>query len=716
MMEIKSACGICEFCCGIIVTVEDGKAVGLRGDPDHFLSKGSLCPKGRAGLEFLYSPDRLQYPLKRVGEKGQGRWERISWDDALEFTAESLNKSKKEDGAESVCMIHGSAKDFIDTHLVRLANAFGTPNVANVDHVCFLSRMLGMEYTFGAFAISDYENVNNPTGCIVLWGADKTMTGAPEAQRIRDVHKAGANLITIDPYQTSFAKKSDIWLQIRPGTDLVLALGLIHLLIQEDLYDSQFVRQWTNGFDELKNHVASYTPEYVADITWLSPELVRKSAKMFVSGKPCHIEIGNGVDQGINCLQTIRAICILMALTGNLDRPGGELLIPAPGYFPKNENSQDPEIRQRFDAELELRQLISNNQRRKKITSGLLEDYRYVNSQSFVKSVLHGAPYPIKAAFIQGSNPLSVWSNAKNVRKAFQQLDFLAVSDLFLTPTAALADIIFPVAGYLEFEGLRGQTLGGGPMLQYQPKIAQVGECRSDHEIINGLADKLGLRKHFWNTIEEFWDFVLAPTGKTFAEAKENITVQEMPAHNYKSYEQEGFDTPSGKVELYSNYLKEAGFDALPIYQEPMADFSIENSLDKEYPLICTCRKTLHFIHSGGKQIPSLRKKHMVPVVTIHPDTAKRLNIADEDLVVIESKIGKIEQTAKLSDKVSPGVVFVDPCWWFPEKGEIEGLGWAEANYNILSDDGPFQNREIGSYNMRGFACKIYKSDIDMVK
>ena len=709
-MEIKSACGICEFSCGIIVTVENGKAVSLKGDPDHFSNKGSLCPKGRAGLEFLNSPDRLKYPLKRVGERGRGKWARVSWDEALEFTAESLNKAKREDGPESVAMIHGAAKDFIDTHLVRFANAFGTPNLTNVDHVCFLSRMLAMEYTFGAFAIPDYDNLTSPTGCLMIWGANKTMTGFPEAQHINEVHKAGAKLITIDPYQTSSAKKSDVWLQIRPGTDLVVALGLIHVIINEELYDKQFVDQWTHGFDKLRNHVSAYTPVHVAEITWLSPESIQQAARLFANNGPAHIEMGNGVDQGINCLQTCRAICMIMALTGNLDRPGGELLIPAPGFFPKNEESDDPEIRQRFDAKLELRHLISSEQRKKKVTSGLLDDYRYVNSQSFVKSVLTGEPYPIKAAFVQGSNPMVVWSNVTNVAKAFKQLDFLAVSELFMTPTAALADIVFPVASYLEFEGLRGQTLGGGPMLRYQQKIAQVGECRSDHEIINGLADKLGLQERFWNNIDDFWDFVLAPTGMTFAQAKENIDVPEMPPHEYKSYEQAGFDTPSGKVELYSNYLEEAGFDPLPVYHEPMENFSVEKGVDKVYPLVCTCRKVLQYIHSGGKQIPSLREKHPVPVVTIHPDTAKRLDIADQDLVVIESKVGKIKQTANLSDKVNPDVVFVDPCWWFPERGEKEGLGWAEANYNILTDDGPFQNREIGSYNMRGFACKIYKS------
>lgn len=708
-MEIKSACGVCEYSCGIIVTLEGGKAVSIKGDPDHVSNQGHLCPKGKAGLEYLYSPDRLRYPLKRVGQRGQGKWVQISWDEALEITAETLNNAKKESGPESVAMIHGAAKDFIDTHLVRLANAFGTPNVANVDHVCFLSRAMGMQYTFGAFAVPDYINTENPTKCIIIWGANKTMTGFTEDRPITEAYKAGAKLITIDPYKIPSVKSSELWLQIRPGTDLVLALGLIYIIINEKLYDQSFVDLWTNGFSKLTNHVKSYTPSYVSEITWIKPDLIVNTARLFATTGPGHIQMGNGVDQGINCLQTCRAISILMALTGNLDRPGGELLIPGPGYFQNTKDSEGTEIRQRFDANFELRDHISKKGRQKKVVSDLLDDYRYINSQSFVKSLLTKEPYQIKAAFIQGSNPLSTWSNSCNVEKAFKNLEFLAVSELFMTPTAALADIIFPVASYLEYEGLRGQTMGGGPRLKYQAKIAEIGECRNDHEIINRLADKLGLGNLFWDNLEDFWNYVLEPTGSTFNQIKKGIKDPESPPAIHKNYEQTGFNTPSGKVELYSDFLEKSGFDPLPIYYEPPETFLSEPGIENEYPFVCTCKKNLLYVHSGGKQIDRLRKLYPLPLMIIHPKAAKPLGIYDQDAVYIETKRGKIKQSAKLSEKVDPRVVFVDPGWWFPEIGEKGNLGWADANYNILTDDGPDQNREIGSYPMRGFACKVTK-------
>lgn len=715
-MEIKSACGICSLSCGIIVTVENGKPVSLKGDPDHFSTKGALCPKGRAGLEYLNSPERLKYPLKRVGKRGEGKWARISWEEALTFTAKSLNTAKQEDGPEAVAILQGAAKDFIDTHSTRLANAFGTPNITNIDHVCFLSKMIAMEYTFGRFVVPNYNNPDHPTGCVMIWGANKAMTGFTKALSINEVQKAGAKLITIDPYKTSSADKSDLWLQIRPGTDLLLALALIHVIINEELYDKEFVHQWTNGFERLKKHVQDYTPDYAGKITWLSPESIQLTARLFAESGPAHIEMANGVDQGINCLQTCRAICMLMALTGNLERPGGEMLIPSQGYFPKNGDLESHDVRPRYSAKLELRHLLSNEDRKKKVATGLLEDFRYVNSQSFVYSVLTEKPYAIKAAFVQGTNPLASWSNAANVAKAFKKLDFLAVSELFMTPTASLADIIFPVASHLEFDGLRGHTAGGGTMLRYQAKLAQVGECRSDHEIINGLAKKLGLTDYFWDTIDDFWDFVLEPAGITFSQVKENKGIPELPQSKavappkYRSYEQNGFKTPSGKVELYSDHLKDNGFDPLPVFREPLENFTIENGVDRDYPLVCCCRKSIYYIHSSGKQIPSLRSKLPDPCVTIHPDTAEQLGIQERDSVIIESKIGKITQLATISEKVHPQVIFVTPCWWYPEKGGEAGLGWAEANYNILTDDGPFQNHEVGSYNMRGFGCKVYKS------
>jgi anaerobic selenocysteine-containing dehydrogenase len=339
----------------------------------------------------------------------------------------------------------------------------------------------------------------------------------------------------------------------------------------------------------------------------------------------------------------------------------------------------------------------------------MLPDFRYVLPQSVIKSVLEGDPYHIRAAFVQASNPLSCWPNIQEAYRALKKLDFLAVSDMFMTPTAALADIVFPAASYLEYDGI--QMPPNGALVQLQRKVAQIGECRSDHEIINGLAKKLGLEEYFWDSIDDFWDAILEPVGLTFKEFNKIglFTGKEKQPNRYRRYEQNGFKTPSGKVELYSSQLEEWGFDPLPKYHEPPETPYSTPELAKEYPLQCTTRKLAVYRHSGGRQIPSLRRSHPEPVVIIHPETASKLGIKDGDWVYIETKRGRIKQKADLSTGVDRRVVVLDHAWWFPERGEGELFGWAESNYNVLTNDKPPFNREMGSANLRGFLCKVYK-------
>jgi anaerobic selenocysteine-containing dehydrogenase len=340
----------------------------------------------------------------------------------------------------------------------------------------------------------------------------------------------------------------------------------------------------------------------------------------------------------------------------------------------------------------------------------MLPDFRYILPQSFIKSVLKGDPYHIRAAFVQASNPLSCWPNTQEAYRALKKLDFLAVSDMFMTPTAALADIVFPVASYLEFDGI--QMPPNGALVQLQRKVAQVGECRSDHEIINGLAKKLGLEEYFWSSIDDFWDAILEPVGLTFKEFKKTglFTGKDKQSDQYRRYEQNGFKTPSGKVELYSKRLKEWGFDPLPIYYEPPETPFSDPELAKEYPLIFITWKHKPYRHSGGKQIASLRGRQPEPIIMIHPETADKLGIKEGDWVCIETGRGRIKQKAALTASIDPRVVGVDYGWWFPDKKVSELYGWAESNVNMLTNDKPPFNREIGSANLRGFLCKVYKA------
>jgi len=706
---IKSTCGLCIGYCGVLVTLKDDKAVEIKGDPESPPNQGGLCRIGLASLEYLYHPDRLKHPLKRVGERGEGKWQQISWDEAFSLTAEALNKVKQEHGPKAVVMAHGSAKGAMDTHLVRLANAFGTPNVVCSDHVCHIPRMLACEITFGFFPSAEY---GHPPACIVVWGANKADTHYPAHRGFTQAVKKGSKVIVIDPLKTEIAKMADLWLQVRPGSDLALALGMINVIINEGLYDKDFVDKWTVGFDKLKAYVRDYPPERVAEITWIPADLIAKAARFYASNKPGHIELGNALDHNVNSFQTSRALAILMALTGNLGVPGGEIEMPGSGFRYSDPHQSFNGMLGRWSSVLELRDAIPREKRQNKVGADLniIPDFRYVLPQSVIRSILEGVPYPIRAAYIQGSNPLSSWCNIQETYRAFKKLDFFAVSDMFMTPTAALADVIFPAASYLEYDSIALPPTGG--LAQVQRKVARIGECQSDHEIVNGLAKKLGLGEYFWDSISDFWDAFVAPVGLTFEEFKKigRFTGTENQPKQYKKYDRDGFRTPSGKVELYSSQLEEQGADPLPVYYEPPETPYSDPELSKEYPLLCTTRKSAVYRHSGGRQIPSLRDSHPDPVIIIHPETAIELGIKDGEWVYIATKRGRIRQKANVSDGVDPRVVVADQAWWFPEKGDAKLFGWADSNYNVLTNDKPPFNREIGSFCIRGFACKVYKA------
>jgi anaerobic selenocysteine-containing dehydrogenase len=680
----------------------------VRGDPESPQNRGGLCKIGLASLEYLNHPDRLRNPLKRTGERGEGKWKKISWDEAFSIAADKLNEVKQAHGPEAVVMAHGSAKGPMDTHLVRLANAFGTPNVVCSDHVCHVPKMLGAEFTFGFLPGAEY---GYPPACIVIWGSNNAATRSNAFRNFTEAVRKGAKVIAIDPLKTGIAKRADLWLQIRPGTDLALALGMINVIINEKLYNREFVEKWTVGFNQLKSHVQDYPPEKVARMTWVPAKKIVQAARFYATLRPSHIEVGNAIDHQLSSFQAARSTSIMMALTGNLGVPGGEQETLGNGF-----RDADPDIlssqigvRGRWSRELELRHLLSAEARKRKVDPELLPDFRYVTPQSVVKAILEEDPYAVRAMFVQASNPLSCWPNLQKTYRAFERLDFLAVSDLFMTPTAAMADIVFPVASYLEFDGV--QVPAAGTFAQMQRKVAQIGECRSDHEIINGLAIKLGLDDYFWKSIDYFWDAILQPTGMTFEEFK---TVGRFAGHKkaklYRNYEVDGFKTPSGKVELYSKQLEDLGFDPLPIYHEPPELQPSNSEVAKRCSLLCTTWKLAVYRHSGGRQIPSLRRLHPDPIVIIHPDTAKNKGIAQGEWVFIETERGRIKQKANLSDVVDPRVVVADHAWWFPERGEKDMFAFLDANYNVLTNDQPPFNKEVGSFTIRGIACDVYRA------
>ena len=689
---IKSTCGICQIGCGILVHVDNGRVIKVEGDPESPLNEGVLCSKGLASLEYLYHPDRLQRPLKRLGKRGEGKWLPISWDEALDTVANELAKAKEQYGAESVVFINGSFKGgFHPLYLPRFANVFGSPNLAHPAHVCFRPRMLASKITYGYYAIPDFDYP--PVG-IIVWGKNLEENLHHVNRRMMGAMEYGAKLMVINPRNVGGAERADLWLKLRPGSDLALALGILNVIINEGLYDKTFVEQYTVGFDQLRAHAQDYPPEKVADITWLPAEMIRQAGRFYGGNKPACTLWGNAIDQGVNSFQNARALCILRAITGNLEVPGGDLRWLSSGVDPLAPGFTLPEK-------------LSPEVRQRRVTSKLLPIFDDVLAQDVIKAILHKDPYPILAAYVQGCNPLLTYTNTQEVYRALLTLDFLAVADMFLTPTASLADIVLPAATYLEFDGIVAPPYSI-PVTLVQQKVTSVGECRSDAEIVCDLARRLGLSEYFWDTEEQGLDAILGPTGLSFNEFRKIGVL--VGRKQYRSYQSQGFPTPSGKVELYSSQLKDWGFDPLPTYCEPAETPYSAPELAEEYPLVFTSEKRDCYRHSGGRQIASLRGRHAEPVVHINPQTAQRLGVSNEDWVYIETRRGRIKQRAILSPDIDPRVVIVDYAWWFPEKGTSDLYGWSESNVNILTDDQPPFNREMGSPNMRGVMCKVYKA------
>jgi thiosulfate reductase/polysulfide reductase chain A len=688
---VRSTCGLCFTGCGVLIHIENGKPIRIEGDPKSPINKGKLCVKGYASLEYLYHQDRLKHPLKRIGERGDGNWQHISWDEALEIIAKKLSELRNNYGAESVAMIHGAAKGLQDSYLTRFASIFGTPNISNQAHVCFVPKRLASQITFGFLPTPDFDY---PPACIIVWGSDLFETRAGEYEQILHALDKGTKLIVIDPKNTHLAQNADLWIQVRPGSDLALALGIINVIVNEELFDEAFVNKWTIGFNELRSHIQAYPPEKVEEITWVNAQTIREIARLYSANIPACIICGNALEQNVNSFQAARAISILTAITGNLGVPGGE------------QQWSSPPVIKRFSPELTLLDKIPKDKRQRKAGKDLklLPTFPYVPPQSIVKAILDEDPYPIRAVYIQGCNPLLTYSNAQKTYSAFKKLDFLAVAEMFMTPTASLADIVLPVATYLEFDSIVEPPRY--PIVQIHQKVADISECWSDYRIINELAKKFGLQEYFGEDEEQFLDTILKPAGLTFREFRKVGAISGFK--QFRRYEVDGFETPSRKVELYSSRLKEWGFDPLPTYYElPETPYS-DPELTKRYPLIFTSWKTAPFRHSGGKQITTLRGRYPEPIIYIHPETANKLAIKEGDWAYVETKRGKIKQKVALSTGIHPRVVGVDYGWWFPEKGISDLYGWAESNVNILTDDKPPYNREMGSANLRGILCKVY--------
>ena len=791
----------CHGGCGVIAYVKDGKLIKIEGDPDHPRNQGRLCPRCLALTQYVYHERRLRHPLLRVGQRGENKWKEISWKEAYDTVETRLNDIKAQHGPESVLFFYADGKD-VSEWITLLAYSFGSPNLvyALSGSSCYTPRTMVTWAVHGDVAVLDAsqwlpKRYDDPAytipRCIIVWAQDPQATCADGfySHWIVDLKKRGSELIVIDPRYTWLASRAKFWLQLRPGTDGALALGMLNVIMAEKLYDAKFVRKWTNApflvkTDEnrlllesdivkdgskekfvvwnskdattavwspseaeyapkktfpslegrfqviladktttscktvwtlLQERVAGFTPEKVAEITWVPRDMIVDAARFYANSHPSAIHWGASLDMMTTTTPTSHAITLLWCITGNLDKPGGNVLARDP--FNVNPYPLQPGVGARGLS-------LTPEVKKKRIGAdryGPLRDFRpRAHTDLALDQIFTEKPYPIKAMWIQGANFLA--GNGMDPRRWYQamkKMDFIVAIDLFMNPTTVLADLVLPAATFLEKDSLHTMWVP----LQAIKKVISVDECKSDTEIDFELARRFN-PKLPWNNLDEMFDDIVKPSGMTFSELKKigwKIPPKGHPSAPYLRHEkgmlradrQIGFNTLTGKIEIFSTWFRNWGIDPLPFYEEPPFSPISTPELYKNYPLIMmTGRRSSVYFLSEHRMIPWLREVEPDPIVEIHPEIASSMAVKNGDSVWIENWLGRCKRKAKLTPIIHPKTIMVPHGWWFPEKeGSDPSLfGVWEVNVNQLIPMGYNGAAGYGS-PIKTMLCKVYKAE-----
>ena len=710
---VPTFCPLCVSRCGARAEVADGTFLSLLPDPSHPTGK-AICLKGRAAPEIVYHPSRLLHPLRRTTPKDapDPEWERITWDEALGTVAKRLQTAAAADGPESVGFSSSSPStsaisDAVDW-VQRLIRAFGSPNYCNYMELCGWGRYLAPLYTFGASVPGVYVPDLDNAGCILFWGYNPSVARLAHATSTVAALARGAKLIVVDPRKAGLAAKADHWLRVRPGTDAALALSMTHVMIDNDWYDSDFVRNWTNAadtidgervWDLLAARCAEFPPDVAEGITGVPAGDIVAAAKTVWEARPVAFYTWSGLEQHSGATQSIRAINVLYALTGSLDVPGGNVLFEA---VPSNP--------------IDGRELLSDA---RPPAVGVDQRplgparFEFVTGEDFYTAALDRR---IKALVSFGGNLVMAHADSARGREALRSLDFFVQADLFMTPTAELADIVLPVTTPFESEALKigfeySQEAQSLVQLR-QPLVSPRGEARSDLQIVFDLATRLGLGAHFWDgDIEAAFRHQLAPSGLSLEELRTHPEGLRVPlTTRYRKYVETGFATPSRKVELFSATLAAHGYSPLPAFEEPLTSPHSRKDLADRYPLVLSCAKSLFFCETQHRQIAALRRSAPDPRVELHPSTAAARGIAAGDWVSLDTPHGSVRARAKLNQSLDPQVVFSQHGWW--EACDELGLpgyppyGPDSANLNLVLRQTP-SDPISGSSPLRASVCEI---------
>jgi anaerobic selenocysteine-containing dehydrogenase len=789
----------CHGGCGVLAHIADGKLVKIEGDPDHPWNQGRLCARALAMTQYMEHPQRLRRPVRRVGERGENKWEEISWDEAYDLIERKMKAIRDESGPESVVFTMGTGRD-IGAWICMLAYAYGSPNVSFglSGNACYTPRIAALDTIQGDYCVFDAgqwlpDRYNDPEfkvpECMIVWGYN-IPASCPDnifGHWIIDLMKRGTKIISIDPRLSWFASRAEHWLPLRPGTDAALAMGFLKVIIDEDLYDHSFLEKWTNGvhliredtgkllrekdisasgsdknfvswdalsgcpvvwntqavaydtegetrpavtgawdilftdgstvrcrtvWDAFQAEVDKYPLDEVARITMLPAKDVADAARFYAKSSPASIQWGVPIDQTGAVTPLCQAIAALWALTGNLDIPGGNVF-----------------TRYAFDAVayalpgaegvIKLKDKRQDEPRIGATQYGPFNRFIWrTQTDVTLDQIITGKPYPIRGLWFQASNTLGgLGLDPKKWRDAFKKVEFIVVTDLFMTATAQYADVVLPAATFLEKDGVRTWWTP----LQSINKVVTVDECKSDVEINFELSRRFDPDLK-WQTFHELFDDIIKPSGLTYKELKERVWQYAPPGHPsrpYHRYEKgllrsdrnPGFNTPTGRYELYSTLREDWGLEPLPHHEEPPFTPISRPDLAKNYPLILsTGRRSPVFFHTEHRQIPWLRQLDPDPVVEIHPETALAHGIGDGEWVWVENWVGRAKLKAKVTPIVPRWMVMAAHGWWFPERDGAEpGLyGTWESNINMLMPMG-YQGKDGLGAPIKHSMCRIHK-------
>jgi anaerobic selenocysteine-containing dehydrogenase len=707
----KALCGICPAGCWVEVGMNNGTLVDIKADDSHSL--GMICRRGQHAPEIVYSEHRLKYPTKRVGPKGTNEFERITWDEAYDIIVENLNKIKEESGPEATAIYTGrgafelSLCDMFQPKDVAVSSAsnvlfpFGSPNTMGVGALCYVSfAMIAPHVTMGRMLINMFTDMENAE-VLLVWGANPATDSPPlDMHRLEAAAKRGADIVVIDPRKTDTAYRTGAqWVPIRPGTDGALALSMIEVIIDEELYDEDFAENWCQGFEELKTYVQHFRPEVAEEITGVPADTIRDLTYRICNATGACPVMYTGLEYSNSGIQAIRAVLILFALAGHLDVPGGIGLAMLDSHFPINRssNQRNPVLdkavaREKFP--------IYSNYRGESHASGL------------VSSVLKGEPYKIRGLIIHGASLLTSWPQSSIWRETLSKLDFLACIDRQMTADAAYADIVLPATTMFETDSY----MVYGPIFRLREKVIEpVGESRNDYLIMAKLAKRLGYGHLNPQTEEEMIRQALDGSGYTLEDVKEaggwvklNSSMME-----YKKWQKgglrhdgkPGFDTPSGKFEIWSTTLEDYGYEPLPKYVEPTEGPMGNPALSKQFPLVFNSGARPHTdFRSQHHGIKGLLKDNPEPTVELNVEDAAERGIEPGDLVEVKTPRGAIPFRAKVTLDIVKGAIECNMGGGTP----VGPKAWQEWNVNELTDINNYD--EISGFPVyKALLCEVEK-------